>query len=70
MARLASGTGSPAGYAAARDAASVALGKLGMDISGLAEDDMVIDVGRRAGGGSFWIVWIKESLLAGGRLGS
>jgi hypothetical protein len=62
MARIASGIDGPA---VAREAATVALTRLGIDISRLAKDDLVIDVGRRSGGGSFWIVWIKEDLLEG-----
>jgi hypothetical protein len=65
MARIASGIDGPAAQAVAREAATVALRRLGIDISRLTKDDVVIDVGRRPGGGSFWIVWIKEDLLEG-----
>ncbi len=65
MARIASGIDGPAAQTVAREAATAALRGLGIDISRLAKDDVVIDVGRRSGGGSFWIVWIKEDLLGG-----
>ena len=66
MARIASGVEGPPGLPTAREAAVLALSKLGLDIDALADRDLVVDAGRRAGGGSFWIVWLREDLLAEG----
>lgn len=70
MVRLASGTDGPAAQDAARTAAQEALAKLGIDMSLLSPDDVIIDIGRRAGGGSFWIVWAKEAVIRAGGAGA
>ena len=59
MVRIASGTDGQV----ARDAAQEVLRTLGRDLTSMSSDELVIDVGRRSGGGSFWVVWLKEDLL-------
>jgi hypothetical protein len=32
-------------------------------MSSMQGDELFVDVGRRVGGGSFWIYWLREELL-------
>ena len=62
-------TGSPITYAygndgpAVRTAAAEKMRRLGMVMKEMPSEQLRIDVGRRAGGGSFWIVWVREDLM-------
>jgi hypothetical protein len=58
MVRIAGGTNGQAVRAEAQDV----LSRLGKDLADTS-GDLYVEVGRRVGGGSYWIYWLKEELL-------